>query len=89
MEKRDLKTGMVVLDRDGNIFRVMRKTPYGDLLIGANSWNKLDAGYNKDLTHNEFKEFDIILVAIVRPYQLMDKYFKIDFEDAEIIYERR
>lgn len=88
MKIDELKTGMVVLDRTGNYYRVMKDTPHGDLLVGKNGWNQLDRGYTDELKNSDFSEFDIILVMTVKPHTLTDKYFNDFSEDVTIVYER-
>lgn len=88
MKIDELKTGMVVLDRTGNYYRVMKDTPNGDLLVGKNGWNELDHGYTNELKHIDFSKYDIILVMIVKPYTLTDQYFNECSENATIVYER-
>ena len=82
--KADLKTGDVVMQRDGTI--QIANCELG-MFITNDWWNDMDS-FSSDLTHNMGKEFDI--VAIRRPIQKTDCTFKaFKYESGILVYERK
>lgn len=60
MKKSDLKSGMVVRFREGDMYFVSEV--YGELIcIGEDYWNPL-RNHNEDLTHTLYKSLDIVEV---------------------------
>lgn len=80
MKKSDLKTGMIVETREGELHIVVN-----DRILGKNHWNKL-SNYNENLKSNRFNVLDIIKV-----YNINKKIIKLDdiFKNPELIWERK
>lgn len=68
MRKSDLKTGMRVKTRDGEIQIVIKNTLFRgepiDIIVSKNGWNRLDR-YNEDLTNINHKLLDIVEVYTI------------------------
>ncbi len=58
MRKSQLRTGMVVVVRNGNVFRVLLGTPAGDLLTNGYGHMML-RNFNDDLCNQASSPFDI------------------------------
>ena len=81
--KSDLKTGDVILRRDGNVEIVIKEC---NVLIKPRECNRL-ADINEDLTHSFFKDGDI--VAVRRPKIPTDCQFSAFKENrGTLIYDR-
>lgn len=63
MKKSDLKTGMRVKVRNGNIYAVFIGTEKGGCLVRQETWSRLDE-YKDDLTlnHENVRELDVVEV---------------------------
>ena len=82
--KADLRTGDVVMQRDGTI--QIANCELG-MFITNNWWNDMDS-LNSDLTHEMEKEFDII--AVRRPLKKTDCTFKaFEYKSGTLVYERK
>jgi hypothetical protein len=82
--KADLKTGDVILRRDGNVEIVIKEL---DVLVKLKEYNKLEY-VNEDLTHSFLKEADI--VAVRRPKIPADCQFSAFKENrGTLVYERK
>jgi len=87
--KADLKTGMVIVVRNGDEYQVMLGTTDGDILIKENgSYLYFSDDYKDNLIYNDFDfhEFDIMVVK--EPsfiHQLASKYW----DKMEVIWERK
>lgn len=83
--KADLKSGDVILRRNGTVGIVCLET---NTLILPNGWSDLKE-INKDLTFDVYnEEFDII--AVRRPTEQYDCQFRaFDFNCGNLIYERK
>ena len=84
MEKKDLKSGMVVETRNGKLGLILLGSPNGDVIAGngfdKGSWMTLNA-FNSDLTNSVLSECDIIKVYC-------GKYNKTLGTKDECIWER-
>ena len=81
--KADLKTGDVVLRRNGKVEIVNREL---ETFITPKKWNDFDE-MNEDLTANTKSEYDI--VAVRRPCEKSDCQFKaFEYRWGTLIYER-
>lgn len=82
--KADLRTGDVVMQRDGVI--QIANCELG-MFITNDWWNDMDS-FDLDLTHNMKEEHDI--VAVRRPLQKQDCNFKaFRYECGILVYERK
>ena len=82
--KADLRTGDVVMQRDGTI--QIANCELG-IFITNDWWNDMDS-FNSDLTHYMEEEFDII--AVRRPIKKTDCTFKaFKYESGILVYERK
>ena len=82
--KEDLRTGDVVMQRDGTI--QIANCELG-MFITNDWWNDMDS-FSSDLIHNMDKNFDII--AVRRPIEKTDCTFKaFKYESGILIYERK
>lgn len=82
--KADLKTGDVVMQRDGTIQIAICEL---NSFITKNWWNSWN-NFNLDLTHKDDAIYDI--VAIRRPIQGYDCTFHaFDYEFGQLVYERK
>ena len=82
--KADLKTGDVLMERDGTVQILIKER---GLLITKNGWNNLDC-IEDDLTNKHHKDFDI--VAVRRPLEKCDCVFTaFNAKRGELIYERK
>ena len=82
--KADLKTGDVVMERDGTVQIVVKEL---GLFITENGWNNLDS-VRDDLTNKYGKDYDI--VAVRRPLEKHDCVFiAFGAKRGELIYERK
>ncbi len=73
MKREDLKTGMVVVLKNGKELVVMLDTPTGDLLVGQEFGNiiyKINEYLNEDLTDR--KNPDYTIVKVYKPKSLKD-----------------
>lgn len=77
--KADLKDGMFVVFRNGNIY-----IKIGEFLIGHSGWNRLNS-YTDDLHNIPYSEFDIVRVGTLKNGKQL-KYIK--EENLDIIWER-
>ena len=84
--KDDLKTGMVVVLRNGDKYQVMLNTGAKDALISENgNYLYLSDDYKDNLIFNNLHEFDIMAVKeVCSTYQLASKYW----DKMEVIWER-
>lgn len=81
--KASLKTGDIILRRDGKVEIVNREL---ETFITPKGWNDFDE-MNKDLTSNIKSEYDI--VAVRRPCEKSDCQFKaFEYRWGTLIYER-
>lgn len=81
--KADLKDGMFVVFRNGNIYIKIGESLLG---IGYNRWNELKY-YNTDDLHNiSYSELDIVKVGTLKSGKPLE-YIK--EEDLDIIWERK
>ena len=90
MKKNDLKTGMMVECRNGNVYTVMLGTGVGcdNVLVRGNGWNSLDS-YDNDLKCNTLgvsrnEEYDIM--KVYKPTKEAQIGHK---EDCDLIWTRR
>lgn len=83
--KKDLKTGMLLVRRDGVIRKVLLNTPNGDIGIGEQEDYLCLDGYNQDLTHSKYDDWDVMKVYSFN-YQHMTLIF--DLKGAKLIWER-
>ena len=82
--KADLKTGDVVMQRDGTI--QIANCELG-MFITNNWWNDMDS-FSSNLIHNMHEDFDII--AIRRPIKKTDCTFKaFEYKSGILVYERK
>ena len=82
--KEDLRTGDVVMQRDGTI--QIANCELG-MFITNDWWNDMDS-FSSDLTNNMHEEFDII--AVRRPIEKTDCTFKaFKYESGTLVYERK
>ena len=93
MTKRDLKTGMVVIDRAGHKWFVLKESCVklggnfleGNFLVNKNgSWVILD-DFNEDLTYPNCKDMDIVEVLKVEHIQDLVK----SVNKAVVIWKRK
>lgn len=63
MNKSDLKTGMIVVDREGNRKKVLLNTKHGDILVYPNHdcFGYLE-DYNDDLSNKDINGLNIVSV---------------------------
>ena len=66
MKKSDLKTGMKVIQSNGDECIALLGTSWGDYLVGERSHNGLRY-YNEDLTNIDYKEHNID--EVLRPVE--------------------
>ena len=83
MKKSDLKTGMWVEYRSGEKRMVALNTPYGDVLVTTNSGHTKLLDFTENLTHQDFKNMDIVAVYQSRAYKDILQEYK-----AEKIWQR-
>jgi len=83
MKKQDLKTGMLVQFRNGNVFMVIN-----DILVRDEGWTSL--GYfDEDLNSNSCNDFDIMKVSTVfNGYLLMPKNWNKEILNKNLLWER-
>lgn len=68
-----LKSGMIVFDKSGNKYVVIRGTPDGDLLFNRKLGTRLNIGaYNENMTHKYFSKYNIVEVCVC---QCVDGFF--------------
>lgn len=89
MKKEDLKSGMVVVTRDGNKGIVLLGTTNGDIIGGCGeyhgaTWKPLDA-LNDDLTSNYEGEYDIVKIYNTSGNK---NFGTIDLDKLQLIWER-
>ena len=82
--KADLKTGDVVMQRDGLIQIAICEL---NMFITPNGWNDMDA-FDTDLTHEYTEEYDII--AVRRPKEKFECQFNaFNTKYGILVYERK
>lgn len=83
MELKDLKTGMVVKNREGNYYMVIN-----DCIVREKEYDTLNK-FNDDLTNKCFKKLDIVEVYNEREgYKLMFKNWFKNIKNEEPIWKR-
>ena len=83
MKKQDLKTGMLVQVRNGNVYMLIN-----DTFASNEGWMSLYS-FDKDLNDREHNELDIMKVSIVlEDYFLMPKYWNEKTLNNNLLWER-
>ena len=89
MKKKDLKSGMVVVDRKGQVGIILLGTSKGDLIGGGGEWDDRQWKYlrniNDDLTCVDSKDADIIEVYGTEYNQIFGTF---DLTQLHKIWER-
>lgn len=88
MKKKDLKVGMVVEDREGELSMLMPydNVDYDLVLSNRNSWIRFK-NFNNDLTHNKFEDLDIMKVYGFTNYPTQATIVSTD--NRELLWERK
>ena len=95
MTKKDLKTGMLVKLRNGNVYRVYKElvansfSQNHDLLMAYDfiGIHQLLANYNNDLTHECYDYLDIVEVRLIWDTGYLKRNdFK--FENLKLLWQR-
>ena len=95
MTKSELKTGMIVILRDGKEYMVFKGVEHNleknsDVLVatdGSNSWFKLSS-YNENMTQQTYPEYDIVKVMRTHhPYSLITPDY--EKEKRQVIWPRK
>ena len=82
MKKSELKTGMWLKRRNGDLAMVLLNTENGDICSGIETWYPLDHT-NEDLTDKYDVQFDI--VKIMQPLSNHSYY---NYDEHNVIWER-
>ena len=86
MNKSDLKTGMLVETRDGEIMRVLKNTSAGDVMVALyGSWTDLNS-FGDDFKHKQVSSVDIMKVFSTIYANMLSSYTTSDYK---LLWERK